>query len=72
MPHLVNDTQVDDAQDIDIVMVMYNLIEYRGIYSKTLGTLWQHYIDELALNNNKNVIDFSANNKNNVWFKFKN
>ena len=72
MPHLVNDTQVDDAQDIDIVMLMYNLIEYSGIYSKTLGTLWQHYIDELALNNNKNVIDFSANNKNNVWFKFKN
>ena len=35
----VNITQVDNAQDIDIVMPMYNLIEYSCVYSKALGSL---------------------------------
>ena len=34
------------AQDIDIVMPMYNLIEYSDNYSKTSGSLWQYYKDE--------------------------
>ena len=29
--------QVDDAYDIDVVMSMYNLIEYSDDYSKTSG-----------------------------------
>ena len=36
----INNTQVDDAQDIDIVMPIYNLIEYNDAYSKTSGSLW--------------------------------
>ena len=32
--------QVDDAHDIDVVMPMYNLIEYSDNYSKTSGILW--------------------------------
>ena len=31
----INNTQVDNAKDIDIVMPMYNLIEYSDNYSKT-------------------------------------
>ena len=34
----INNTQVDDAKDIDIVMPMYNLIEY--------SDNWQYYRDE--------------------------
>ena len=30
-----NNTQVDNAKDIDVVMTMYNLIEYSDNYSKT-------------------------------------
>ena len=30
---------VDNAKDIDVVMLMYNLIEYSDSYSKTLGSL---------------------------------
>ena len=41
----INNTQVDDAHDIDVVMPMYNLIEYSDIYSKTPGSLWQYYRD---------------------------
>ena len=31
--------EVDDAHDIDVVMRMYNLIEYSDNYSKTSGIL---------------------------------
>ena len=42
----INDTEIDTAQDIDIVMPIYNLIEYSDNYSKTFGSLWQYNKDE--------------------------
>ena len=42
----INGTDIDNAQDIDIVMPMYNLIEYSGNYSKTSESLWQYYKDD--------------------------
>ena len=66
----INNTQVDDAQKIDVVMPMYNLIEYSDAYSKTLGSLWQYYRDEPAVNNNGKIIDFTVDN-NSASFKFK-
>ena len=42
----INDTEIDNAQDIDIVMPMYNLIEYSNNCSKTFGSSWQYYKDE--------------------------
>ena len=44
-----NNTQVDDAQDSDIVIPIHNLIEYGDIYLKTSTSLWQYYRDEPAL-----------------------
>ena len=41
-----NGTEIDNAQDIDIVMPMYNLIQYSNNYSKTSGSLWQYYKDD--------------------------
>ena len=41
----INNTEIDNAHDIDIVMPMYNLIEYSDNYSKTSGSLWQYYKD---------------------------
>ena len=41
-----NNTEIDNAKDIDIVMPMYNLIEYSDNYSKTSGSLWQYHKDE--------------------------
>ena len=35
----INYTDIDNAQDIDIVMPMYKLIEYSDNYSKTFGSL---------------------------------
>ena len=42
----INNTQIDNAKDIDIVMPMYNLIEYSNNYAKTSGSLWQYFRDE--------------------------
>ena len=42
----INNTQVDNAKDIDIVMPMYNLIEYSDNYAKTTGSLWQYFRNE--------------------------
>ena len=42
----INNTQVDNAKDIDIVMPIYNLIEYSDNYARTSGSLWQYYRDE--------------------------
>ena len=41
----INNTQVDNAKDINIVMPMYNLIEYSDNYAKTSGSLWQYCKD---------------------------
>ena len=35
----INNTQIDNAKDIDNVMPMYNLIEYSDNYAKTSGSL---------------------------------
>ena len=67
----INNTQVNDAQDIDIVIPMHNLIEYSNAYSTTSGSLWQYKRDEPALDNNNNIIDFPANNNNSISFKVK-
>ena len=37
----ISNTEIDNAQDIDIVMPMYNLIEYSNNYSKRSGSLWK-------------------------------
>ena len=42
----INNTEIDNAKDIDIVMPMYSLIEYSDNYLKTSGSLWQYYKDD--------------------------
>ena len=38
----INNTEIDNAKDICIVMPMYNLIESNDKYSKRSGSLWQY------------------------------
>ena len=52
-------------------MPMCNLIEYSNSYLRTLGSSWQYYKDEPALNNNGVIIDFPTDNNNIISFKFK-
>ena len=66
----INNTQVDDAHDIDVVIQMYNLIEYSDNYLKTSGILWQFYKDVPNVDNNGAIVDFTADSATN-WFKIK-
>ena len=66
----INNTQIDNAKDIDIVMPMYNLIEYSDNYAKTTGGLWQYCKDIAARNANGEIIIFSEDNTTDS-FKFK-
>ena len=42
----INNVLIDNAEDLDIVMHMYNLLEYSKNYSKTTESLWNCYKDE--------------------------
>ena len=42
----INNTQIENAKDIDIVMPMYKLIKCSDNYAKTTGSLWQFFRDE--------------------------
>ena len=63
-----NNTQIDNAKGIDIVMIMYNLIEYSDNYSKTSGSSLQYHRDETALTDAEAVYNFPVNSAS---FKFK-
>ena len=64
----INDMLIDNAEDLDIIMPMYNLIEYSKNYKRTTGSLWNYYRDEpnnLLLNDDADPIT------NYVSFKYK-
>ena len=42
----INGIKIDNAEDLDVVMPMYNLFEYSKSYKKTTGSLWNYYRDE--------------------------
>ena len=45
----INNAQKDGTKHTDMIIPMYNLIEYGNNYSKISGNLWQDYRDEPAL-----------------------
>ena len=57
-----NNTQIDDAEYIDIVVPMSNLIEYSDNYSKTSGSLWQYCKEVPAVNDDGDIADFNGAN----------
>ena len=42
----INNTLIDNAEDLDVVIPMYNMLEYSKSYRKTTGSLWNYYRDE--------------------------
>ena len=41
-----NRVKIDNVEDLDVVMPMYNLLEYSKNYKKTTGSLWNYYRDQ--------------------------
>ena len=66
----INNALIDNAEDFDIVMLMYNLIKYSKNYRKTTGSLWNYYRDELTddRNTNNNPKKYVINSES---FKYK-
>ena len=54
----INAIKIDNAEDLDVVMPMYNVLEYNKNYKKTTGSLWNYYRNEPIRgtdNNNNNI-----------------
>ena len=58
----INNTEIYNAKDMDIVMTMYNLIEYIDNYSKASEGLWQYCKYIPAANNNGDIVEFNGAN----------
>ena len=66
----INGELNEDADDLDIVMPIYNLLEYSKNYRKTIGSLCNSYRDELTNDDNDNFAN--VNVVNSEAFKYKN
>ena len=63
-----NDEHVDNAHNLDIVMPVYNLIEYSDNYSDTSGSLWHFKRDKQNMNNGNPANVATADSS---YFKYK-
>ena len=67
----INNTLIDNAEDLDIVMPMYHLLEYSKNYRKATGSLWNYYRDKA--NSSKGGENNNANYsiKDSKYFDYK-
>ena len=59
----INGVKINNAEDLDVVMHMYNLLEYSKNYRKTTRSLWNCYRDELSnpLSSNSQSFKYKTN-----------
>ena len=55
----INNTQIDDAQYIDVVIPIYNLKEYSDNYSKKIWSIFQYCWGVMVVDNKGGVTDFT-------------
>ena len=71
----INNTFIDNGEDLDIVMPIYNLLEYNNNYSMISWSLWNYYRDELNdstyENNGENSFRINNNETRSKFFEFK-
>ena len=65
----INNEHVDNADNLDIIMPIYNLIEYSDNYSDTSGSLWQIKRDERRVKNTGNSENISTANSRSLKYK---
>ena len=66
----ISNVLIDNAKDLDVVMPMYNLLEYNKSYTKTTESFWNYYRDKSNdfVDNDYDAIPIFANS---VSFKYK-
>ena len=67
----VNNEFIENADDLDIVMPMHNLLEHSKNYRKTIGSLYDYYRDELSDDADNDNFD-NTKVVNSEAFKYKN
>ena len=65
----INDEHVEAAENLDIIMARYNLIEYSDSYSDSSGSLCQFKRDESPMNDNKNPLNVALDNSASFRYK---
>ena len=65
----INDEHVENAENLDIIMPMYNLIEYSDNYADSSGSLYQFKRDESPMNDPGNTLNVALDNS--TSFKYK-
>ena len=65
----INDGYVETAENVDIIMPIYNLIEYSDSYADSSGSLYQFKRDESSINNTGNLLNVALDNS--TSFKYK-
>ena len=67
----INNTFIENAENLGNVMPMYNLLEYRNNYFMTSGSLWNYYKDKVNNNANENNADnYGIHNKKMITSKY--
>ena len=66
----INGIKIDNAEVLDVIMPMYNLLEYSKNYKKAAGSLWNYYRDEPnSSTDNSNNITHSILNSESFDYK---
>ena len=65
----ISGIKIDNAEDLDVVMPMYNSLEYSRNYRKTAGSLWNYYRDEPNSSVDANNINHSILNSESFDYK---
>ena len=65
----INDEHVETAENLDIIMPMYNLIQYSDNYADSSGSLYQFKRDESPINDAENPLNVALDNS--TSFKYK-
>ena len=64
----INNTLIDNAEELDTVMPMYELLEYSKKYRKTIGFLFNYYRDEPNSESEGNI-NYSIKNSQSFDYK---
>ena len=65
----INNTSIGNTEDLDVVMPMYNLLEYSKNYSKITGRFWNYYVDEPKSGANNNINYYSTKDSKSFDYK---
>ena len=65
----INEEHIETADNLDIIMNLYNLIEYSDNYEQSSVSLWQYKRDEQNLNAAGNIDNVNSNDSSSFKYK---